>query len=62
MDRLKEPLDVRAYIRGFERLVKRPVPRYCFVRMLMGLAGSSSATTIPGRPFSVCVVSELSVK
>ncbi len=39
-----------------------PVSRYCFVRMVMGLAGSSSATTIPAPPFSVCAVSEPSVK
>ncbi len=28
----------------------------------MGLAGSSSATTIPAPPFSVCAVAEPSVK
>ncbi len=39
-----------------------PIPRYCFVRGVVGLAGTSSATTIPAPSFFVSAVSEPSVK
>ncbi len=38
------------------------VPRCCFVRRVVGLAGCTSVTTIPAPPFSVPAVAEPSVK
>ncbi len=39
-----------------------PIPRYCFLRGVVGLVGSSSASTNPVPPFRVSAVSEPSVK